>query len=269
MPRRSACHSASREHSLRMKVVVIGGTGLIGSKVVSNVRAMGHEAIAASPQSGVNTVTGEGVAEVVAGAQVVVDVSNAPSWADADVLAFFETSTRNLLAAEAKAGVAHHVALSVVGADRVPDSGYLRAKVAQEKLIEAGPVPWSIVRATQFFEFLGRIVGDATHDGGVHLSPAQVQPIAASDVAAAVSQVAVGEPVRSIIEIAGPERVGLSELVARYLTAIGDTRKVVADPTERYFGATLDDRLLTPGPNPRIGAIAFAEWVRDQPRARA
>ncbi|NVB85048.1 MAG: SDR family oxidoreductase [Kofleriaceae bacterium] len=250
-----------------MKVVVIGGSGLIGSKVVSNLRAAGHEAIAASPQSGVNTVTGEGLDAVLAGARVVVDVSNAPSWADADVLAFFETSTRNLLAAEAKAGVAHHVALSVVGADRVPDSGYLRAKAAQEKLIESGGVPWSIVRATQFFEFLGRVADSAVHDGTIHLTPAKVQPIAATDVAAEVTQAAVGEPTLSITEVAGPERIGMNEIVGRYLSSIGDTRKVVVDPEERYFGAKLDDRSLTPDEGAHIGAIGFEEWMRDQPHA--
>lgn len=247
-----------------MKVVVVGGTGLIGSKVVANLRAAGHEAIAASPQSGVNTITGEGLSEVVVGARVVVDVSNAPSFADADVLAFFETSTRNLLAAEARAGVAHHVVLSVVGADRVPDSGYLRAKVAQEALIKAGRVPWSIVRATQFFEFLGQIASASTHDGSVHLSPAKVQPMAASDVAAAVTEIAMGEPTMRIVEIAGPERLGLNEIVARYLSSTGDSRKVVADPAERYFGAKLDDRSLTPGAEPRIGATRFADWVRSE-----
>ena len=249
-----------------MKVVVIGGTGLIGSQVVANLRDAGHEAIAASPQSGVNTISGEGLSHVLVGARVVVDVSNAPAWSDAEVLAFFETSTRNLLAAEARAGVVHHVALSVVGADRVPDSGYLRAKVAQEKLIKAGRVPWTIVRATQFFEFLGRIASEATQNGSVHLSPAKVQPMAASDVAAAVTQIALGQPAMGIIEIAGPERVGLNEIVARYLASIGDARNVVADPSVRYFGATLDDRSLTPGAQPRIGATAFADWLREHPR---
>lgn len=258
---------AAHDHSRPMKVVVIGGTGLIGSKVVSNLRAAGHEAIAASPQSGVNAVTGEGLADALAGARVVVDVSNAPSWADADVLAFFETSTRNLLAAEAKAGVAHHVALSVVGADRVPESGYLRAKVAQEKLIRDGNVPWSIVRATQFFEFLGRVANEAAQNGSVHLTPAKVQPIAATDVAAAVTEAALGEPTMAITEVAGPERVGLNEIVARYLSRIGDKRTVVADPAVRYFGATLDDRSLTPDEGAHIGAIGFAEWMRDQPQA--
>jgi uncharacterized protein YbjT (DUF2867 family) len=251
-----------------MKVVVIGGSGLIGSKVVSNLRAAGHEAIAASPQSGVNTITGEGLADALAGAQVVVDVSNAPSWADADVLEFFETSTRNLLAAEKQAGVAHHVALSVVGADRVPDSGYLRAKVAQEKLITSGGVPWSIVRATQFFEFLGRVADSAVHDGTVHLTPAKVQPIAATDVAAAVTEAALGEPTMSITEVAGPERVGMNEIVGRYLSSIGDKRQVVVDPAERYFGAQIDDRSLTPGDGAHIGSIGFEAWMRDQPRAR-
>lgn len=252
-----------------MKIVVIGGTGLIGSKVVEGLRARGHDAIAAAPQSGVNTLTGEGLAEAMRGTRVVIDVSNSPSFADADVLAFFTTSTRNLLAEEANAGVAHHVALSVVGADRVPDSGYLRAKLAQEELIRRGSVPWSVVRATQFFEFLGRIAGEATQDGTVRLTPAKVQPMAATDVAAAIVQVAVGEPTRAIVEIAGPERMGLDEAVARYLAMVGDPRKVVADPDGRYFGAKLDDRSLTPGDHPRIGAIKLADWVRDQPRPRA
>jgi uncharacterized protein YbjT (DUF2867 family) len=245
-----------------MKVVVIGGTGLIGSKVVANLRAAGHEAIAASPASGVNTLTGDGLAEVMAGARVVVDVSNSPSFADDEVLAFFRTSTRNMLAAESTAGVAHHVALSVVGADRVPESGYLRAKSAQEALIKAGPVPFSILRATQFFEFLGRIADEATKDGTARLTPAHVQPLAAADVAAALTDIVVGEPTMKIVEVAGPERVGLNEIVGRYLTAKKDPRKVVADPEAKYFGAKLDDYMLTPGQNPRIGAIAFAEWMK-------
>lgn len=245
-----------------MKVVVIGGTGLIGSKVVANLRALGHEAIAASPASGVNTLTGEGLAEVMAGARVVVDVSNSPSFADDEVLAFFQTSTRNLLAAEAKAGVAHHVALSVVGTDRVPESGYLRAKLAQESLIKAGPVPYSILRATQFFEFLGRIADEATKDGTARLTSAHVQPMAATDVAAALTDVVVGEPTMKILEVAGPERVGMNEIVGRYLAAKKDPRKVIIDPEAKYFGAKLNDQMLTPGPNPRIGAITFAEWMK-------
>jgi uncharacterized protein YbjT (DUF2867 family) len=202
-----------------MKIVVIGGTGLIGSKVVSNLRGKGHEAIAASPNTGVNTITGEGLAEAVAGAEVVIDLANAPDFSDGPVMAFFTTSGRNLLAAEKAAGVRHHVALSVVGSDRLPDSGYLRAKVVQEELIKASGIPYTIVRSTQFFEFLGGIVQSATDSGSVRLSPAHLQPVASDDVAALVTRVATMAPANGIIELAGPERIGLDDLVRRYLAA--------------------------------------------------
>jgi uncharacterized protein YbjT (DUF2867 family) len=245
-----------------MKVVVIGGTGLIGSKVVALLRAGGHEVVAASPSSGVNTLTGEGVAEAMAGTQVVVDVANSPSFEDKAVLDFFRTSGQNLLTAEAAGGVAHHVALSVVGADRMADSGYMRAKVAQEELIKAGKVPYTILRATQFFEFLGAIAGAGQDGDTVRLSHALFQPLAADDVAAALADIAVGAPVGGTIEVAGPERVHLDELASRFLTATGDKRAVVADEHTRYFGAEVDDKSLIPGDNPRIGAISFAEWLR-------
>src|SRR5262245_38103695 len=234
-----------------MKIVVIGGSGLIGAKLVNILRQQGPDVVAASRASGIDAVTGQGLAEAFAGAQAVVDVANSPSWEDAAVLNFFETSTRNLLAAEAAGGVKHHVALSVVGADRLPDSGYMRAKVAQEALIKAGKVPYTIVRATQFFEFLGGIAGTGTDT--VHLPTAPMQPLAADDVAAALAEVAVSAPVNGIIEVAGPETLPIAEFVRRFLTASGDKRKVVADPQARYFGAALDDRGLNPGANARIG----------------
>jgi uncharacterized protein YbjT (DUF2867 family) len=244
-----------------MKVVVIGGSGLIGKKLVPILRELGHEALPASPSSGVNSLTGEGLAEALAGAGAVVDVTNAPSWEDAAVLEFFETSTRNLLAVEATAGVGHHVALSVVGADRLPDSGYMRAKLAQERLITAGRVPYTIVRATQFFEFLGAIAGPRTEGETVRLPTAPMQPLAADDVAAALAEVVVGAPVNGIVELAGPEALPIAEFVGRFLTASGDTRTVVADPQARYFGAALDDRGLSPGGNPRVGPTRFDEWL--------
>ena len=244
-----------------MKIVVIGGSGLIGKKLIPLLRERGHEAVSASPSSGVNTLTGEGLAEALAGADVVVDVSNSPSWEDEAVLEFFETSTRNLLAAEAAAGVKHHVALSVVGADRMPDSGYMRAKVAQEKLIKAGRVPYTIVRATQFFEFLGAIAGPGADT--VRVSDAPMQPLAADDVAAALADVAVGPPANGMVEVAGPEAMSIAEFVGKALAASGDTRTVVADPQARYYGAALDDRGLTPdGANPRIGPTHFEAMAR-------
>ena len=245
-----------------MKIVVIGGSGLIGSNVVNRLRQAGHEVIAASPNSGVNTITGEGVAEALAGAQVVVDVANSPSFEDHAVMEFFQTSGRNLLAAEAAAGVRHHVALSVVGSDRLPDSGYLRAKVAQEALIKASRIPYTILRSTQFFEFMGRIAQDATGGETVRLSPAQWQPIAADDVSAAVADVAVGAPVNGTIEVAGPERLGMEEAVRRFLGATKDPRQVIADAHARYYETELDDRSLTPGDNPRIGPTRLGEWLR-------
>src|SRR5262245_38532720 len=246
-----------------MKIVVIGGTGISGKKLIPLLRERGHEAVAASRSSGVNTLTGEGLAEVLAGASVVVDVSNSPSFEDRAVLEFFETSARNLLAAEAAAAVGHHVALSVVGADRIPDSGYMRAKVAQERLIEGGKVPYTIVRATQFFEFLGAIAGSGDDGGTVRLPDAPMQPLAADDVAAALADVAVGPPANAILELAGPEAQSMAAFVRRALAAGGDTRAVVADPQARYFGAALDARGLTPdGANPRIGPTRFEEWLR-------
>jgi uncharacterized protein YbjT (DUF2867 family) len=243
-----------------MKIVVIGGSGLIGSKTVNRLRDAGHEVVAASPNTGVNTITGEGMPEALAGAQVVVDVANSPSFEDKAVLEFFQTSGRNLLAAEAAAGVGHHVALSVVGTERLQENGYFRAKLAQEKLIKASGIPYSIVRSTQFFEFLGSIAQSGTAGETVQVSPAYVQPIASDDVAAAMADVTLGEPVNGTIEIAGPERVRLNELVGRYLKATNDPREVVTDVHARYFGAELNDQSLVPGDNPRIGAIRFEDW---------
>ncbi len=244
-----------------MKVVIIGGSGLIGKKLATLLRERGHNAVSASPSSGVNTLTGEGLAEALTGADVVVDVSNSPSFADAAVMEFFVTSTRNLLAAEATAGVKHHVALSVVGADRLPDSGYMRAKLAQEQLIEAGRVPYTIVRATQFFEFLGGIAGAGSADDVVRLPTAPMQPLAADDVATALADVVVGTPVNGMVELAGPEALSIADFVGRYLTATGDKRTVVSDPNARYFGAALDNRGLAPGANPRTGPTRFADWL--------
>jgi uncharacterized protein YbjT (DUF2867 family) len=244
-----------------MKIVVIGGTGLIGKKLVKILREHGHEAVPASPALGVNTLTGQGLALVLKGAQVVVDVSNSPSFEDTAVLKFFETSTRNLLAAEKSAGVKHHVALSIVGADRNPDSGYLRAKVAQEKLIKDSTVPYTILRATQFFEFVGGIADAGTEGNTVRLTSAKLQPIAADDVAAALAPVAMGEPVNGTIEVAGPDPIPLAELAQRWLTAKHDQRQVVIDTKARYFGTELNDKSLTPGANPRIGKIRFEEWL--------
>jgi uncharacterized protein YbjT (DUF2867 family) len=242
-----------------MKIVVIGGTGLIGKKLIPLLRERGHEAAPASPSSGVNTLTGEGLAGALRGAQVVVDVSNSPSFEDRAVLEFFEKSTRNLLAAEAAAGVEHHVALSVVGADQIPDSGYMRAKAAQEKLIEASGLPCTILRATQFFEFLAPIAGPGADT--VRLPSAPMQPLAADDVAAALADVAVGPPANGVLEVAGPEVLSMAAFVAKALAASGDTRNVVADPQARYFGAALDDLGLRPrNPNPRIGPTRFEDW---------
>jgi uncharacterized protein YbjT (DUF2867 family) len=244
-----------------MKVVIIGGTGLIGSKLVARLREQGHEAVPASPNSGVNTLTGEGLADVLTGAAVVVDVSNSPSFEDAAVLKFFQTSTANLLAAEAEAGVGHHVALSVVGSDRTPQSGYLRAKAAQEKLIRNSSIPYSIVRATQFFEFLQRIADEATEGNTVHIAPVLFQPIAAEDVAKAVGRVAVSAPLNGIIEIAGPQQFRFDEFIRQGLAARHDPRIVVADPHARYFGMELSERRLVPGADARLGEIRFEEWL--------
>src|SRR6516164_9612850 len=241
-----------------MKIVVIGGSGLIGKKLVPILRERGHEAVPASPSSGVNTLTGEGLSESLAGADVVVDVSNSPSWADDAVMEFFKTSTGNLLAAEREAGVGHHVALSVVGADRLPDSGYMRAKVAQEGLIQSGGVPYTIVRATQFFEFLGGIAEQGERE--IRLPTAPMQPLAADDVASALADVALKPPVNGTVEVAGPESLPIADFVGRFLASSGDQRKVVADPQARYFGAALDDRGLNPGAGALIGPTRFEDW---------
>ena len=244
-----------------MKIVVIGGTGLIGSKLVEKLRQDGHEPLAAAPDTGVNALTGEGLAEALEGAQVVVDVANAPAWDDAAVLDFFQTSSRNVLAAEAAAGVGHHVTLSVVGIDRLPESGYFRAKVAQEQAVKAGPIPYTIVRATQFFEFIGRIADSCTDGHIVRLSPALVQPEAADDVVSTLAGVAVGTPLNDTVELAGPEAFRLDELARRVLKARGDRRHVEADVHARYFGAELDDRSLTPGDDARIASTRFEDWL--------
>jgi uncharacterized protein YbjT (DUF2867 family) len=250
-----------------MKIVVIGGTGLIGSKLVTKLGEKGHEAIAASPDTGVNTLTGEGLAEAFEGAQVVVDVSNSPSFEDAAVLEFFETSTRNLLAAEAAAGVGHHVALSVVGTQRLLESGYFRAKIAQEKLIEQSSIPYSIVHATQFYEFVNSITAEATDGDTVRLAHVLIQPIAADDVATSVGEVAVGAPVNGIVEVAGPEQYYLDELIRQALGARNDPREVIADPHARYFGAELSERTLVPGDEARLGEIRFGDWSSQATRA--
>ncbi|MGF6157348.1 uncharacterized protein YbjT (DUF2867 family) [Ensifer sp. KUDG1] len=247
-----------------MKIVVIGGTGLIGSKLVKSLRERGHDVLAASPNTGVNTITREGLAAAMDRTDVVVDVANAPVWDDKAVLDFFETSGRNLLAAEAAAGVRHHIALSIVGSERLPDNGYFRAKVAQENLIKASGIPYTILRATQFFEFVGGIAQSSTVDDEVRVSPALFQPIASDDVAAALADVAIEAPVNRTIEVAGPEAMPLDEVVRQFLRATKDGRKVVPDVHARYFGALLDDRSLTPGNDPRLGAIRFVDWVGQQ-----
>lgn len=244
-----------------MEIVVIGGSGLIGSKLVTNLREHGHEVVAASPASGVDTLTGEGLAPALEGASVVVDVSNSPSFEDAAVLAFFETSTRNVLAAEATAGVGHHVALSVVGTERLSESGYFRAKIAQEELIESSSIPYSIVHATQFFEFVDRIADAATDGNTVRLAPALVQPMAAEDVASAVARVAVGAPVNGIIEIAGPQQFRLDELVRRSLSARHDSRDVITDAYARYFGAELHEHTLVPADDAQLAQTRFDHWL--------
>jgi uncharacterized protein YbjT (DUF2867 family) len=246
-----------------MKIVVIGGTGLIGTKLVSDLRKRGHDVLPASPSSGVNAVTGEGLAEALKGAQVVVDVANSPSWEDKAVLDFFDTSSRNLLAAEAAAGVKHHVALSVVGTDRLLASGYFRAKMAQEKLIMASRIPYTIVRATQFFEFTGGIAQNATEGSTVRVPPVLMQPIVSDDVAATLADIATGEPMNGMVELAGPEQVRQDELVRQFLSATGDTRKVVADPHARYYGLEVNDQSLVPGHNPKVGSTHFADWLKN------
>ncbi len=244
-----------------MKIVVIGGTGLIGSKTVAILRQGGHEVVAASPNTGVNSITGEGLEEAMAGATVVIDLANSPSFEDKTVLAFFETSGRNLLAAEAAAGVRHHVALSIVGIDR-SDNGYFRAKVAQEKLIEASGIPYTIIRSTQFLEFLGAIAASSAEGNMVRLSPGLFQPIAAEDVAAVVADVALAAPRSGIVEIAGPERAPFNEIVARYLKAVGDPRVVVSDPEARYWGGRVEERSLVPLGEARLGRLGLDEWLR-------
>ena len=244
-----------------MKLVIIGGTGLIGSKLVARLRERGHEAVAASPDTGVNTLTGEGLAKALQGASVVVDVSNSPSFEDAAVMEFFTTSTRNLLTSAAAAGVRHYVALSVVGTERIPDSPYFRAKNAQETLIKGGRIPYSIVHATQFFEFIKRIADDATDGTTVRLPPVLVQPMAADDVAAAVGRIAVGAPLNGTVEVAGPQQFRFDELIRRGLGARNDPRQVVVDPHARYFGAELAERSLIPAGDARLGEIRFEEWL--------
>ena len=252
-----------------MKIVVIGGSGLIGSKVVNKLGQQGHEAVPASPKSGVNTLTGEGLAEALEGAAVVVDVSNSPSFEAAAVLRFFETSTRNLLAADAAAGVGHHVALSVVGTERLAEkSDYLHAKMAQEELIKGSAIPYSIVHATQFFEFVKSIADAATDGNTVRLSPALIQPMAAEDVASAVAKVAVGPPVNGVVEVAGPDQFRLDELVRRGLSASQDPREVIADPQARYYGAELEERSLLPGDRAQIAATHFEAWLSESMTGR-
>src|ERR1700761_9495545 len=245
-----------------MKIVVIGGTGLIGSKTGAILRQRGHEVVATAPKNGVNTITGEGLKEAMAGAQVVIDLANSPSFEDKAVLKFFETSSRNLVAAESAAGVRHHVALSIVGTDRTPENGYFRAKVAQEKLIEASGIPYTIIRATQFLEFLGGIA-DSSADGNiVRLPPVLFQPIAADDIAPIVAEVALAAPRGGIVEIAGPERAPFNEIVARYLKAVGDPRQVVSDPDARYWGGRVEEHSLVPLGEARLGRIGLDEWLR-------
>src|SRR6185369_15243917 len=243
-----------------MKIVVIGGTGLIGSKTVAILRQRGHDIVAGSPQNGINSITGEGLKEAIVDAQAVIDLANSPSFEDKAVLEFFQTSGRNLLAAEAAAGVRHHVALSIVGTDRTPDNGYFRAKVAQEKLIEASGIPYTIIRSTQFLEFLRAIAASSTEGNTVRLSPGLFQPIAADDVAVNVAEVALAAPRNGIVEIAGPERAPFNQIVARYLKAIGDPRVVVSDPEARYFGGRVEEKSLVPLGEARLGRIDLEEW---------
>lgn len=247
-----------------MKIIIIGGTGLIGSKLLNILRERGHQAIAASPNTGVNTMTGEGLDEALAGADIVVDVANSPSFADDAVLDFFTTSGRNLLAAATKAGVKHHVALSVVGTDRLAESGYFRGKIAQEKLIRESGLPYTIVHSTQFFEFLGGIAASAAEGDTIRLSPANIQAISSDDVALAMADFTLGAPVNGIVEIAGPEKVRLSDLVQHYLTLKNDPRTVIADAHARYFGAELKADTLLPGANPRLGKVKVDDWLRTQ-----
>jgi uncharacterized protein YbjT (DUF2867 family) len=246
---------------MAMKIVVIGGSGLIGTNLVNRLRQKGHQVLAASPASGVNTITREGLAEALNGAEVVVDVANSPSFEDKAVLQFFERSGRNLLAAEAAAGVRHHVALSVVGAARNPDSGYLRAKLAQENLIKASKIPYTILQSTQFFEFVNAIVQSSADGDVFRMPPALFQPIAADDVAAALADLSVGAPLNGTVEVAGPESIPMDAIARQFLAAKGDKRQVIADVHARYFGAELNDRSLTPGDRPRLGSIRFVDWL--------
>ena len=245
-----------------MKIVVIGGTGLIGSKLVKRLQARGHEVIAASPASGVDTVTGEGLAEVMAGAHIVVDVANSPSFEDKAVMDFFETSGRNMISAEAAAGVKHHVALSVVGTDRLQESGYFRAKLAQEKIIRGAKIPYTLVHSTQFFEFMFGIAQSGVEGDKVHLSPAMMQPILSDDVADALADLVLGKPLNAVVEIAGPEPIKIADAVTKYLRQIGDNRDIVVDSQTRYFGARLDDATLMPSAGVHVGKVAFSEWVK-------
>jgi len=250
-----------------MKIVVIGGTGLIGTRLVQILRQRGQEVMAASPSSGVNTITGEGLGEALTGARVVVDVANAPSWEDKAVLSFFETSGRNLLAAEAAAGVRHHVALSVVGTDRLLASGYFRAKMAQENLIKASSIPYTIVRATQFFEFVGGIAQFSTEGQTVRVAPVLMQPVAADDVAAVLAAVAIEPPLNGMVEFAGPEAIRMDELVRRFLDSNRDERQVTTDPRALYYGVKVNDQSLTPGKHPRLGPTHFEDWLSSRPMA--
>jgi uncharacterized protein YbjT (DUF2867 family) len=245
-----------------MKIVVIGGTGLIGSRLVNQLREQGHEALAAAPNTGVNTITGEGLAEALKGASVVIDVSNAPSWEDTEVMKFFETSSRNLIAQEVPAGVRHHVALSVVGTERMLESGYFRAKLAQENLIKASSIPYSIVHATQFYEFVKGIADFSTDGNQVRLPPVLIQPMAADDVARAVARVAVAAPINGVVEIGGPEQFRLDELVRRGLAEWKDSRQVIADPQARYYGIAVSEKTLVPGDDARLGDTTFENWLR-------
>ncbi len=249
-----------------MKILVIGGTGLIGSKAVSKLRQLGHDVIAAAPNTGVNTITGEGLAEAVSGADVVVDLANSPSFADKDVMEFFETSGRNLLAAEVNAGVKHHIALSVVGTSRLQDSGYFRAKQVQENLIKKSGVPYTIIHSTQFFEFLGSITASAHGSDGITVSTAKIQPIAAEDVASFVVNTALSAPLNDITEIAGPDRYNLSDLVKEYLARTNNDARIVADKNALYFGARLEDLTLVPEDDARLGSINFNEWFPNRPQ---
>jgi uncharacterized protein YbjT (DUF2867 family) len=247
-----------------MKIVVIGGTGALGSKIVGKLQEDGHETVAASPQSGVDTITGEGLDEALAGVDVVVDAANAPAWGDEEVMEFFQTAARNLTAAAAKAGIKHYVSMSIVGADRLPDSGYLRAKVAQEEIVKEALVPFTIVRATQFFEFISRIAAESPDNDTIHLPSALFQPAAVAELGAAVAEVAEGAPVNGVVEVAGPEPIPMDEAVAKVLGATGDPRKVVGDAHAEYFGTELNNESLVPDEGPRLTATSFDDWLGQQ-----